>query len=262
MDVRKIALELRQARLTGGLVTPPSQRHPVFSLEDGYAVARILHAEALASGSGSVGLKLGFTNQAIWHEVGLDSPIWAPIYDTSVTTETEVSLANLVTPRIEPEIVLGFKADLASGAQSAQVSAALGWVAPGFEIVQCHYPGWQMATADAVADAGLHGILVVGEQLEVDSPDGYALADVEVAVRRGNNVIACGRGSDVLGGPVHAVTWLLRLPGINGLPAGTIVTTGTLTAACPVAAGETWQLDATGPISLRQLKVRFASLDL
>jgi 2-keto-4-pentenoate hydratase len=103
-----------------------------------------LHQEFVDSGWVPIGLKLGFTNQAIWNQLGLNRPFWAPIYDRTVTDRSEVSLEGLVAPRIEPEIALGFSTDLQAGASSIEVSAAIVWAALGFEIVQCHYPGWEM----------------------------------------------------------------------------------------------------------------------
>jgi 2-keto-4-pentenoate hydratase len=56
-----------------------------FSLAAGYAVARLLDQEMLAGGAVRVGTKLGFTNQEVWSQVGLDMPFWSPMYDTTVT---------------------------------------------------------------------------------------------------------------------------------------------------------------------------------
>ena len=47
-------------------------------------------------------------------------------------------------------------------------------------------------------------------------------------------MVARGTGADARGGPVEAIVWLLRLPGVEGLLADSLVTTGTLTAAPPV----------------------------
>jgi len=200
-------------------------------------------------------VKRGFTNQAVWNDLGLDSPFWAPIYDTTVIDSRAVSLLGLFAARVEPEVVLGFRDPVPAGASLAEIRRAIGWAAPGFEIVQCHYPDWEMAPPDAVADAGLHGILVVGEHRELGNADRTALDEVDVVLRREGTVVARGRSANALGGPVQAVTWLQRLPGVQELWAGAIVTTGTLTAAFPIAAGEHWQLSTAGPVTLRELTV-------
>jgi 2-keto-4-pentenoate hydratase len=165
----------------------------------------------------------------------------SPIYDDTVTGANEVPLEGLVAPRIEPEIVLGSKADLHSGASIEEVGSALDRAAAGFEIVQCHYPDWIMSPADAIADAGLHGLLAIGERVAISPGQSRALASAVVQLHRGSKAVATGSGSDALGGPAEAVQWLLGLPGVEVLPAGSIVTTGTLTAAFPVTGGELWR---------------------
>ena len=197
-------------------------------------------------------MKLGFTNRAAWTAFGLDSPFWSPIYVETVTDQTSLSLHPFVEPRIEPEIVIGLASELAHGAERDAVAAAIGWAAVGFEIVQCHYANWEMTPADAIADGGLHGLLVVGERHVLDAPRAAALANVEVELVRGEETVATGVGADALGGPVEAVTWLLRLPG-EAVPTGSIITTGTLTKAFPIAGGETWRVRTSGPGSLGDL---------
>jgi 2-oxo-3-hexenedioate decarboxylase len=252
VDLDDVASELSAARATGALVEPPSHRDPTFCLEDGYAVGR-----RLALGRAQVGLKLGFTNTAVWQQLGLDSPFWAPMYDDTVTEAREVSLDGLVAPRIEPEIVLGFRRNLQPGSSRADICAAVGWAALGFEIVQCHFPSWNFAPADAIADAGLHGRLVVGDRVEVSPQSAADLPTVEVELRRQDDIVATGRGANALGGPVDAIEWLLRLPGVDGLRSGAIVTTGTLTAAFRIERGESWRLAAAGSVLLGNLGVRF-----
>ena len=58
--------------------------------------------------------------------------------------------------------------------------SAIGWAAACFEIVQCHYPRWDLTPADAVADAGLHALLAIGRRVQMGPTDPTALAAVEV----------------------------------------------------------------------------------
>ena len=44
----------------------------------------------------------------------------------------------------------------------APCSRAVEWIAPGFEIVQSHFPGWKFTSPDCTAAFGLHRALVVG----------------------------------------------------------------------------------------------------
>jgi 2-oxo-3-hexenedioate decarboxylase len=137
------------------------------------------------------------------------------------------------------------------------VAAAIAWAAIGFDIVHCRYSKWEMSPTDAIADAGLHGLLVVGERHVLPSSRAEALAGVEVELRCEEETVARGVGANALGGPVDAVTWLLRLRGIEAVPAGS-VTTGTLTTASPVAAAETWGFSTSGPLSMSDLRISLA----
>ena len=258
VDASDLAEELWQARLSGLIVDAPSTRIADFSIADGYAVGQLVHARRISSGDNRVGLKLGFTNERIWAGLGLDSPFWSPIYDATVLDAAVVALEGFVAPRIEPEIVLGFGADLGFGASGDEIAAAVGWAALGFEIVHCHFAGWRMAPADAIADGGLHGVLVVGERVPMEGSSVDHLSEVTVRLCHENDVVEHGSGAAALGGPTQAIGWLLRLPGVDGLRTGEIVTTGTLTSAMPIAPGETWRVEAEGSIPLGELELTFA----
>jgi 2-oxo-3-hexenedioate decarboxylase len=200
-------------------------------------------------------VKLGFTNRAVWDADGLDRPFWSPMYVETVTDQRTVSLGPFVQPRIEPEIVIGLASELTHGAGRDDVAAAIGWAAVGFEIVQCHYANWDMTPADAIADAGLHGVLVVGERQSLVATNAEVLASLEVELKRDDETLATGVGANALGGPVEAVAWLLRLPGVEAVPAGSVITTGSLTKAFPIAADETWCVRSSGRHPLGELAV-------
>lgn len=250
-----LADELLGARQSAAVVDPPSRRHPGFSLADGYAVAQRLEQRRVAGGARVVGAKLGFTSEALWSLLGVSEPFWAPLYDDTVTEARTVSLAGLVEPRLEPEIVVGLRQPLSPGATPDEVAQALGWAALGFELAQCRYPGWAFAAGDAVADGGLHGLLVVGDRVELDPAAAAALSTVELELSCDGAVLAGGRATDVLGGPLEVMGWLLRLPGVAQLPAGTVVTTGSITAPAPVEPGQTWRAGARGPVGLGELEI-------
>jgi 2-oxo-3-hexenedioate decarboxylase len=77
-----------------------------------------------------------------------------------------------------------------------------------------------------------------------------ALATFTIALLRNGEVIDRGTGSDVLGNPLHALRHAIGVieadPGADRIGAGEIVTTGTVTRAFPVAAGENWSTEVAG----------------
>jgi 2-keto-4-pentenoate hydratase len=160
-----------------------------------------------------------------------------------------------VQPRIEPEIVVGFKADVPQRADPGAIATAVEWVAAGLEVVQCHFEGWEMTPAEAVADAGVHAALAIGPRSEVDSEAVRSLATATGQLMCDCALAATGRGADVLGSPVDALHWLLKgLP--VGVRAGEIVTTGTLTAAMPIESDQRWQHLLLSTIAIEPLELR------
>jgi 2-oxo-3-hexenedioate decarboxylase len=139
------------------------------------------------------------------------------------------------------------------------------WIAPGFEIVQSHFPDWKFTAADCTAAFGLHGALVVGAPLMVTEANRAALAAAlpvcAVTLSRGGTMVDLGVGANVLDSPALALAHLARLiadqPQAPNLAAGEIVTTGTITDAWPVAPGETWVSDYSVP-GLRGLTLQFS----
>ena len=98
-----------------------------------------------------------------------------------------------VQPRIEPEVVFKIKAPVPLTDDPEAVLACVEWMAPGFEIVQSHFPDWKFAAADCTAAFGLHGALVVGAPVAVTDANrgriGRGIAGIRgdaVARRRGD----------------------------------------------------------------------------
>lgn len=213
------------ARDTGG----PLPRDPDLDLAAAYDLAAELERRLGAHGNHRVGRKIGFTNRTAWDAHGLDRPIWAPVYDTTLTRTTSLALGALPEPRLEPEIVVGV-------ARYPEIA----WAALGVEIVASHHAGWRFSPAEAVADFGLHAMLVLGPRLPVEG-----LADVEVTLS-GPGVTTTGRGADALGGPRRALAALADLPGALPVADGEIVTTGTLVDPPWIAPGQRWTVRVTG----------------
>ena len=224
------------------------------SLDSAYELGQVLEGERVAAGWRPAGWKLGFTNQALWSRLGLDSPIRARIYDQTLCGG-DLASVDLVQPRIEPEIVVGFKADVPPMADPGAIANAVEWVAAGLEVVQCHFEGWEMTPAEAVADAGVHAALAIGPRRKVNSEAVRSLATATGQLMRDGALAATGKGADVLGSPVDALHWLLRgLP--VGVRAGEIVTTGTLTAAMPIESGQRWQHLHLSTIAIEPVELR------
>lgn len=269
LDIRGLAAELLTSRERSQLLPPPTARDSRFDLQAAYAVAAELVRSRRERGHRPVGRKIGFTNKAIWARLGLATPIWAHIYESTVHhaphNAAALPLAGMVAPRIEPEIVFKVRSVLPAGAKDpTAILQAVEWMALAFEIVDCHYPDWKFEAADAVADFGLHAALVIGEPRAVEG-QGIAqvaahLHDFRVRLQRDGKTVAEGAGENVLESPALALAYLADVvrsqPAAEPLSAGELVTTGTLTSALSVRAGETWTAEVT-VIELPRLTVAF-----
>ena len=245
-----IAARLLAAHDAAGLTELPSQRDAPFDLPAAFAVADTLRALRIARGERPLGYKIGFTNRGIWQRYGVHAPIWGQVWSSTVQrltgTVAQASLGGLSQPRLEPEVVFGFRATPRAGMSLVELQACLSWVAHGFEIVHTHFDGWRFCAADTVADFALHGRLFIGPAVPTDDWPSMAddLAAMRVTLSCDGQQMDSGVGAIVLDGPLNALRlWVdamaLHTPAWH-IEAGDVVTTGTITDAWPLSPGQAW----------------------
>ena len=266
MDTEAIATELVDALDRSRLIQPITTRDPAFGAEAAYEVAAEILRRRRSRGEHPIGRKIGFTNRSIWPEYGVDMPIWAHVYDSTVTflegASGSVAIGHLAQPRIEPEIVLHFKSSPGFTTDEEQLLSCIDWIAHGCEVVQSHFPDWKFKVADTIAAFGLHGALVVGPKKPVPELAEVVakLRSFTIAMARGGTVQTRGGGANVLDTPLlaaaHLVSVLKDQPQFEPIRAGEIVTTGTLTAPLPIRAGQIWSTEFSG-IELEGLRLQF-----
>ena len=266
MDATKLEKELIDLDDHPRLVPPFSARYPGLTAETGYAAARKLHAHRLSKGWKLEGRKIGFTNRTLWDRYGVHEPMWGAVYDRTLQMASNgravVSLTGLVQPRIEPEICFRLKARPTVTKDPQALLGCIEWIAHSIEIVQCRHADWKVTIADCTADNALHGRLIVGTPVEIQRIAGLAAAlpFLKVTLKKGGEAKDQGLGSNVLGSPLLALSFLVDLLGqqqdATPLAAGEIISTGTLTDAHPVAPGERWSTDFHG-FAVRGLEIAF-----
>jgi len=253
--------ELIAVHESAGLVPRFSERYPGLSPQEGYLAAAFLHTHRVRNGWRAVGRKIGFTNRTLWQRYGVDEPMWGMVYDRTLIHAKDdratVPLAGLAQPRIEPEICFKLRVP-PKGRSEADLVEAIEWMAHSVEIVQCHHPDWKVSIADCTADNGLHGRLIVGRPVPLQEVE--RLPAAEARLFKGDQLVDRGVGANVLGSPLAALGFLVdilkRQPEAPPLAPGEIITTGVLTDAHPVAAGETWRTEIQG-LPLRGLRIEF-----
>ncbi len=243
-----------------------SSRAAGLTLDQAYQVSALLRTALEQRGEKIVGRKIGFTNREMWKVFGVQSPIWGYVTNRStheLAHKGVLQADSFIEPRIEPEIIFGLKTAPAPGMNEAALLDCIEWLSLGYEIVQSIFRDWKFAAADTVAANGVHGALLIGTRHAIaprKSEWQQELASFGVELYCNGKLSQRGGGGLVLDSPLLALRHLVQLLANDlhnpPLQAGDIISTGTLTLAMPVHAGETWITKVSG-IPLEAPALRF-----
>jgi 2-keto-4-pentenoate hydratase len=269
-EVETLARELQSAFETGQMISSLPSSRPGFDLDTAYAVEATLKHFRESTGHRAIGRKVGYANKAMWRMLKLETLVWAHMYDDTVhhsrSNTASLTLAHTRSLKIEPEIVFGLKRPIVSGGLDATAALeSADWLALGFEIIDCPFPGWQFQPGDFVASFGLHAALVVGEKTRLQSNLVAKLVDqlprFSVRMLKNGQFVQEGSGKNSLRSPALCLAELggaiLRRFPDQSLSAGEIISSGTLTSGHATERGDSWTAEVEGlalpPLTL-QLK--------
>jgi 2-keto-4-pentenoate hydratase len=265
-DIAAIAREAVAAITHHRQIAPFSSRRDGLTLANSYRVTPLLRAAFEARGETIVGRKIGFTNREMWKVYGAKAPVWGYVTDRTTHDLARMPIqriADFVEPRIEPEIMFGMKSAPAPDMDESALLDCIDWVSFGYEVVQSIFPDWKFLASDTVAANGVHGALLIGTRHAIGPRKAQWLrefATFEVELACAGKPTQQGGGALVLDSPLLALRHLVQLlthdPHNPPIGAGEIISTGTLTLAMAVFAGETWTAKASG-IPLEDISLRF-----
>ena len=170
---------------------------------------RCSEEDARDRGELPVGRKIGFTNRTIWAEYNVYEPVWGYVYDRTVhnsprSAKRSRSWVSRAANRAGDRLQACGRAS--SGHGEGALLESIDWVAHGFEIVQSIFPGWKFSAPDTV---GLHGALLIGPRHSIAGHTedwGRTLPTFEIDLKRDGTVVDHGRATNMLGGPVSALS--------------------------------------------------------
>jgi 2-keto-4-pentenoate hydratase len=230
-----LAALLADARRDGRQVAPPDDLPA--DAEAGYAVADQV---AALLGWERRGWKVAATTPEMQRRLRASEPTRGPIYAPFVHASPAVmAFAPLLDPIIECEIVLRLNRALPARAEpwtQAEVAAGVGAAHGGIEVAECRFPMDALPPMPAIlADGAGNGRYVIGPELaDADLAALPVTLEVDGVVRR------TGTGAEAMGHPLRVLLWLaeaLRRRG-DGLPAGSLISTGTCTGMLKPRAGQ------------------------
>jgi 2-oxo-3-hexenedioate decarboxylase len=255
-DLARWADELEGAARERREIEPITARAPSFTVADGYAVQEELIRRRVQAGDRVIGVKLGLTSKAKQQQMNVDEPCYGVLLASgSQPIEEPVAVADLIHPRVEPEIVFHLRDRLAGpGVTAVDVLGATEAVGGGFEVIDSRYAAFKFTLADVVADNTSAARFVLGPRW-VSPQDIPNLALVGCVLEADGQPVTTAAGAAVLGHPAAAVALLANWLGSRGraIEPGAIVLSGGLTDAVPLTPGRhvTASFGRLGSLTLR-----------
>lgn len=238
--IERLAAHLDDCHVGARDTTKITDENPDMDWDDAYAVQAALLALKLARGERLAGLKCGLTSHAKMKQMGVDMPVFGFMTDRyAVPDGGEASMAELIHPKVEPEICFVTRHELRGpGCHIGSVLAATDFVLPGIEVIDSRYRDFKFDLKSVIADNTSASRFVVGGRPV--APDRIDLRTAGIVLEKNGVAVALGAGAAVLGHPAAAIAMLVNHLGRRGeaLPAGTLVMSGGVTEAIAVAAGD------------------------
>lgn len=213
----------------------PQLEDPI-TLQDAYAVQHASIARRLARGETRIGIKMGFTSRAKMVQMGVSDLIWGRLTSGMLVEDGgNVSIADYVHPRVEPEIAFLISRPLSGRVTIPQALAAVEAVAPALEIIDSRYENFRFSLTDVVADNSSSSSFVVGPWQRPDTD----LSNLGLVMSFSGRPQAFGSSAAILGHPLRSLVAAARVVAEAGetLSPGDIVLAGGATAASALVPG-------------------------
>jgi 2-keto-4-pentenoate hydratase len=234
-------------------VDPLTEAFPGIDVVDAYEIQLINIRRKIAAGARVRGHKVGLSSPVMQQMMGVDEPDYGHLLDAMVLAEdTPIPAAGYCYPRIEVEIgyVLG-SALPGEGCTEADVLAATEYIVPSLELIDSRIRDWRIKLADTIADNASSAGVILGQARRTPAEltaRGVDLANIEAVLFSGEEEVARGNTSAVLGNPTACVAWLARKVADFGvkLEAGHLIIPGSCTRAIDARPGSAFRAEFAG----------------
>ncbi|RZK84921.1 MAG: 2-keto-4-pentenoate hydratase [Rhodococcus sp. (in: high G+C Gram-positive bacteria)] len=236
---------LRNAEHGRAPIDPLTTVFPGIDVVDAYEIALINIRARREAGETVYGHKVGLSSEVMQKMMGVDEPDYGHLLSSMVYAEgTPIDTARFCYPRIEVEIgyVLGETLP-GEGCTEADVLAATEYIVPSIELIDSRITDWKIGLADTIADnASSAGVILGAGRVE---PANVDIGGISAVLFQGEEEIARGEASAVLGNPTKAVAWLARKVESFGvrLEAGHVILPGSCTRAIDARPGDVFRAD-------------------
>lgn len=180
------------------------------SINEAYEVQDLVTQKRIAAGEKTTGFKVGCTSQAIRKQFGLTEPIHAKLfYPTTTTNQDFFDCSNYINCAIEPEMVLKIGERLQGKDLSDRaLIRAIDYVSPGIEIHEFNFWIKPPTIQELICSGGIHTGLIIGNQKI--SPEALNFREEEFKVYKNKSLVTSAPASEIMGGPLHSLRWLIN----------------------------------------------------
>ena len=198
--------------------------------ELGYAVQKNLMEKTLKLNDDVIaGYKIGLTSKRMQELLGISEPIYGSILRSRIKQNGDiVSVKEFLNLGVECEIAvkLGRELNKKEGPfDLGAVAKAIDSIYPAIELIDDRRADYKSVNVGSlIADNSWNAGLILGNPVEA-MPD--AINALKGVLKVNGEVIDYGFSGDVLGHPLAPVVWLANKVE-SGLPAGTLISTGSI----------------------------------
>ena len=257
MRIEKIAKHLYQSHASKSRFENLSGDLAPGSVSDAYKVQEALNRLWEQRGRGTVsGYKIALTSKAIQELVGVDKPVGAAVFSSTVhQSPAEIKLDQFVRLGLEFELAFEISEDIFENMHydAESVGAFVGAIMPAFELIEDRDADYSnLDPMTLIADNAWCGGVVLGPpKYDWQSID---LSSTPVDLSFNNNVERATTG-DAMGNPLNSLAWLANLLIEQGRPLkkGNIIMSGSTLATKFAGRGDhaIYSIDGVGSVEVR-----------
>lgn len=252
----ELAVKLYEAEKNNTPIELLTKTYPELTVDDAYAIQQ--HGLRLREAESSVkviGRKIGITSKGMMKLLNCDSPDYGYLLaNTEITEGSPCISSDLHMPMIEGELAFVIGEDLIGDSITvADITSAISWVIPCFEICDTRYHDWKLTVEDTIADNAAASRFMLGAQpkkLNEINPK-----TIGMVMEKNGSLVGSATGAEVMGSPITSITWLAKKLMEYGtyLRKGNIVLSGSFLAGDMAKPGDvyTMTMDGFAPLTLR-----------
>ena len=217
-------------------------------LDEAYRIREAFEAVEAPQRGAVAGYKIGLTTPVMQQLCGVDEPCYGAMFANEIRhSPAKVRVGEYCRVGIETEIAVRLGADLPDGGGRARVDAAVESCMAAIEVLEDLRHDYKRLSARAMVAGNVWNAgCVLGPPVTAWRQLDLATATSRLTID--GNEIGSGKGADVMGNPLNALSWLADRLAAHGRPLrrGMVVMTGSMVPIQFPQPGQRAAVEVTG----------------